>query len=341
MSGDSTVLDVGRTSQVSTRAHILLPEPIHATTRRKLEERFIPHFLNEASDPVALLRAVGPSVRAIVRGNHAAIDKALMEQLPALEIVSTFGVGYDGIDLDYARAHGIIVTNTPHALTEEVADFTIGLLIMTVRELTRASDYLRSGDWARFGKFLPTRGSLRDRTIGIAGMGRIGGAVARRLDAMGIPVSYFGRHRREDVPYRYFTDLEAMASEVDTLIGTLPGSADTAGLIGSRVLAALGETGVLINVGRGSTVDEAALIKALRSGALHAAGLDVFQNEPNIDPAWFDLDNVVLLPHVGSASQYTHDAMGAAMVDNLTSWFQCGYPLTPVAETPWPKAAES
>lgn len=315
------------------RISVLLPEAIHLTTRTELEKRFDTHFLQEASDPDALLAEVGANIRAIARGNHIPIDRDLMARLPSLEIVSVFGVGYDGIDLDYARDRGIAVTNTPGVLSEEVADLTIGLLMMTLRELPRAERYLRSGDWARNGKFLPTRGSLRGRHAGIVGFGRIGSAIARRLVAMGVRVSYHGRRRQADVPHDYYASATELAAAVDTLVAVLPGGEATKHLIDASVLAALGPAGVFINVGRGSSVDEPALIAALQDSTIMSAGLDVFHDEPNIDPRFLELDNVVLLPHVGSASMPTHDAMGQLLVDNLTSWFETGRPLTPVDET--------
>lgn len=319
-----------------SRVDILLPEAIHPTTRGALEAAFNTHFLHEAADPSELLKAIGPRIRGLARGNHIPIERGLMEHLPALEIIAVFGVGYDGIDLDYARKRGIVVTNTPDVLSEEVADYTIALLIMTLRDLLMAERYLRSGRWAAEGKFPPSAGSLRDRTVGILGLGRIGRAVARRLEAMRVPVAYHTRTPRTDVPYRYYPDPKALAAAVDTLIVVLPGGEATRRLVDAEVLAALGARGVLINVGRGSTVDELALIEALRTGTIQAAGLDVFENEPHVAPALLELSNVVLLPHVGSASMATHDAMGRLMVDNLRSWFEDGKPLTPVTETPWP-----
>lgn len=318
------------------RPAILLPEPIHATTRHELEANFVTHFMHEAQDIGRLLETVGPGIRALARGNHIAIDRMLMEQLPALEIVAVFGVGYDRIDLDYIRERGILVTNTPDVLTEEVADYAIALLMMTLRELLKAEKYLRGGLWSMEGKFPPSRGSLRDRTVGILGLGRIGSAIARRLEAMRVPVAYHARSPRAESPYRYYPDAKQLAEAVDTLIVVLPGGEATRQIVNAEVLEALGPRGVLINIGRGSTVDEPELINALRTRTIQAAGLDVFEDEPNVTPALLALDNAVLLPHVGSASMATHDAMGRLLVDNLKSWFLEGRPLTPIAETPWP-----
>lgn len=321
-----------------TGVAILLPEAMHPTTLDALQRRFTVHSLHHAHDRDELLDAVGGQVRAIARGNHAYIGADLMERLPNLEIVSVFGVGYDGIDMEHVRQRGLVVTNTPGVLDDEVADFTIALLIMTLRELPRAERYLRSGDWRRLGKLAPTPGSLRGRTVGVLGLGRIGRAVARRLEALGVGVAYHSRHRRPDVAYDYYPSALELAAAVDTLIAVLPGGPATARLVDAAVLAALGPSGVFVNVGRGSTVDEAALLDALEKRSILAAGLDVYQNEPDIDPRFMALDNAVLLPHVGSASQPTHDAMGRLLVSNLVSWFREGTPLTPVAETPWPAA---
>ncbi|MBN9346548.1 MAG: 2-hydroxyacid dehydrogenase [Devosia sp.] len=321
-----------------SRIDIVLPERIFAGTRATLEAEFAPHFLAEAADRARLIAEIAPRVRAIARGNHVPIDKPLIDAFPNLEIIAVFGAGYDGVDVGYARERGLVVTNTPDVLNEEVADYTIGLLVMTARDLLRAERYLRDGSWARLGQFAPTPGSLRDRTVGLVGFGRIGRAIARRLDAMRIPVVYHARHARPDAAYRYYGSLLEMAADVDTLIVAVPGGAATRHLVDAEVLAALGRRGIVVNIGRGSAIDEDALIKALETHSIQAAGLDVFSTEPAIDPRFLTLDNAVLLPHSGSASQVTHGAMGQLLVDNLKSWFGEGRPLTPVPETPWPPA---
>jgi len=286
----------------------------------------------------AVVAEHGPGMRAIATGFGVPVDEALLARLPALEIVASFGVGYDSIDAKAAAARGIVVTNSPDVLTEEVADTAVGLLIMTVRELSAAERHLRAGLWAAGRGYPVSRLTLRGRTAGILGLGRIGIAIARRLEAMGITVAYHNRTPRPAVPYRYYGSLIEMAARVDTLIVAVPGGAITRHMVDAAVLKALGPEGVLINVGRGSTVDERALIAALGDGTIAAAGLDVFENEPRVPAELIALPNAVLLPHVASASVHTRNAMGALMVDNLRAWFTTGRVLTPVAETPWPRA---
>lgn len=263
----------------------------------------------------------------------AAVDAALLDLFPKVEIVSVFGVGYDMVDVRVAAARGIIVTHTPDVLTEEVADTAIGLLICAVRELPRAERYLRAGSWAE-GPYRLTD-TLRGKTVGIFGLGRIGKAVAKRCEAFGLRVAYCGRTQQQ-APYTYFPSLLELARAVDILIVAAPATAETKNAVDSEVLAALGPKGVLINVARGSIVDEPALVRALATRSIRSAGLDVFAAEPRVPAELLAIDNVVLLPHVGSASLATRDAMGKLVADNLMSWFAGKGPLTPVPETPWP-----
>lgn len=257
----------------------------------------------------------------------------MLARFPKLEIVASFGVGYDHVDSAWAAQHGVIVTNTPDVLTEEVADTALGLLIATLREFIRADKYVRAGRWQTQDYPLST-GSLRDRKVGMVGMGRIGQAIARRLDASLVPVVYHSRKPAPGVAYKHYPNLIEMAKEVDTLVVITPGGPTTAKLINAEVLDALGPRGVVINVARGSVIDEAALIEALKSGKILAAGLDVFAAEPTVPEELRAMDNVVLLPHIGSASVVTRNAMNQLVVDNLKAWFSGRPPLTPVAETP-------
>lgn len=270
-----------------------------------------------------------------IAGGGFKIDRGLLERLPNLQIVANFGVGYDGVDVGCCAERGVVATNTPDVLTEEVADTALGLLLATVRELPAAERHLRAGLWPVQGAY-PLSSTMRDRTVGIVGLGRIGVAIARRLDAMLVPVAYHNRSRRTDIDYAYHADLVSLARAVDTLMIVLPGSESTRHIVNAEVLEALGPTGVVINVGRGSVVDETALIAALKSGTIQAAGLDVFENEPNVPEDLIALENTVLLPHVGSASVYTRDAMGMLVFENLDRWFRTGVPVSPVPETPVP-----
>lgn len=302
----------------------------------QLDQVFDVHRLEQPADLEPVLAGKADVIEAICTGGHTGVkvDDALMARLPKLRIIGNFGVGYDSVDAAAAGRRGIVVTNTPDVLTEEVADTTLGLLLMTVRELSQAERWLREGKWAK-NEYRLTPASLRDRSVGILGMGRIGMAIARRLEAFGLPISYHARRQRPDLPYTYYPTPVELAKAVDTLIVITPGGPETKNIVNAAVLEALGPRGVLINMARGSCVDEAALIHALRNGTIHAAGLDVFVNEPNINPELLTLPNAVLLPHVGSASVHTRNKMGQLVVDNLKAYAERKPPLTPVPETPF------
>lgn len=301
----------------------------------RIEAAFTLHRLWEAPDREAFLAKVGSRMRGMVAGfgGHAAVGPALIDKLPALEIISSHGVGYDSIDAAYAATRSVIVTNTPDVLTDEVADLCIGLLLATVRELPQADRYLRAGHWLKSNYPLTT--SLRTRKIGIVGLGRIGKAVGKRLEAFNVPLAYHGRSRQPDVSYRYYPSLVYMAADVDTLVSVAPGGASTHHIINAEVLKALGPDGIVINVGRGSVVDEKALAQALASRTIRSAGLDVFEDEPRVPAELMAMDHIVLLPHVGSGSTWTREQMGQRVVDNLTGWFSGKGPISPVPETPW------
>ncbi|TCR67438.1 2-hydroxyacid dehydrogenase [Bosea sp. BK604] len=317
---------------------IIMTGPLMAYAADQLKKRFTVHELWKAEDRAAMLREVGDKVRGVAGGgSHVKIDGSLFDALPKLEIVSNFGVGYDNVDAKEAGKRGLIVTNTPDVLTDEVADLALGLLLATVRQLPQVDRYLRAGKWLE--KAYPLTTSLRTRKVGIVGLGRIGKAVASRLEAFGIPVAYHGRTRQADVSYRYYPSLVEMAADVDTLVSVAPGGASTHHMINAEVLKALGPNGILVNVGRGTVVDEQALIEALKNKVILSAGLDVFEDEPRVPAELIAIDHIVLLPHVGSASVHTREAMGQLLVDNLASWFDGKGPLTPVAETPWTKKA--
>ncbi|GGG36594.1 2-hydroxyacid dehydrogenase [Chelatococcus composti] len=318
-----------------SKPEILLVRPIMPLIEEGLTKHFTLHKLAEVGDEAAFFREVGPRIRGVAAGGAGKADRALIEKLPALEIIANFGVGYDGIDVKAAAERGIIVTNTPDVLTGEVADLALGLLLATVRQIPQVDRYLRAGKWLE--KPYPLTTTLRERKIGILGLGRIGKAIARRCEAFDLEIAYHGRRRQDDVPYRYYDNLVDMARDVDVLMVVAPGGDATYHIVNEEVLNALGPNGILINVGRGTVVDEKALIAALRDGRILSAGLDVFENEPHVPAELIAMDHVVLLPHVGSASVYTRNAMGQLVVDNLVSWFEGKGPKTPVPETPWPR----
>ena len=313
---------------------LLMLGPMMPMIAEALETQCTLHKAWEAPDPQVFVREIGPLVRGLA-GGHGRVDGALFDQLPQLEIVANFGVGYDTIDAGEAGRRGIVVTNTPDVLTDEVADLAIGLLLATLRHLPQADRYLREGRWLE--KPYPLTPTLRGRKVGILGLGRIGGAVAKRLEGFGVELGYHGRREQAGVPYRYFGTLRDLAAWSHVLICVAPGGGETKGIVDAAVFEALGPDGVFVNVGRGSTVDEPALIAALKAGTIGSAGLDVFADEPRVPSELIELEHVVLLPHVGSASVETRRAMGQLVVDNLLSWFSGKGPLTPVAETPWPK----
>jgi lactate dehydrogenase-like 2-hydroxyacid dehydrogenase len=316
---------------------VLVPAPCMPMIIEGLGEMFRVHTLWDKPDPAGWIAANGAAVRAIAGSFHARpISADFMAGFPKLEIVSNFGVGYDSVDVAACARRGIVVTNTPDVLTDEVADLAMGLLLATVRQLPQADGFLRRGDWQK-GPF-PLTATLRGKKLGILALGRIGKAVAVRAEAFGLDVSYHGRNPQPDVPYAYHPTLEGMAREVDILLSMAPGGEATHRIINAKVLEALGPEGIFINVGRGAVVDEPALIEALKTGRIMTAGLDVFDDEPNVPAELVAMPHVVLLPHVGSASVHTRRLMGQLVIDNAVQWFAGKGPLTPVPETPWKPA---
>src|ERR1700754_2750882 len=318
----------------SEKIDIITHGPVKPIVENGFSDQFVLHHYETTHD----LERVPPDVAARARGmaityNTVRGDAKALSKFPKLEIVAAFGVGYDHVDANFAREHNIMVTNTPDVLTEEVADITMGLLICTLREFIKADRYLRSGLWTT-QQYPLSVGSLRDRKVGMVGMGRIGQAIGRRLEACRVPGGYHSRKPADGVSYKHYPDLIEMAKAVDTLVVIVPGGAATANLINADVLKALGPRGVVINVSRGSVVDEPALVAALKSGTILAAGLDVFAKEPAVPDELRAMQNVVLLPHIGSASVVTRNAMDQLVVDNLQAWFGGKGPLTPIAETP-------
>jgi lactate dehydrogenase-like 2-hydroxyacid dehydrogenase len=301
-----------------------------------LEGKVTLHALIDAPDKEAFLKSVADKVRAIAVAYTAdKIDGAFMQRFPKLELIASFGVGYDHVDAKWAGAHGITVTNTPGVLNEEVADTALGLLLCTVREFPQAERYVRAGKWLQ-AQYPLTKATLRNRTVGMVGMGRIGKAIARRLEAFGVPVVYHSRNPQAGVKYKYYPKLIDMARDVDTLMVIVPGGGATANMINAEVLKALGPNGILINMARGSVVDEPALIEALKNRTIYSAGLDVVAKEPHVPKELLAMDHICLFPHLGSSTEVTRAAMDQLVVDNILAWAAGKPPLTPVPETPWP-----
>lgn len=279
------------------------------------------------SDPDAWLERNGASVKAVVTGGHLGITNEMMQRLPSLGIVAIAGVGFDRVDLEMARARGVRVTNTPNVLTEDVADFALGLMIATLRRIQAGDDYIRNGRWPSGEMELARKAS--GRRYGIIGLGRIGQAIARRLQGFGGSIAYTDV-KRQDVPFTFYPTLVELAGASDILIVAAAGGPTTRNLVEKDVLAALGPSGYLINVARGTIVDQSALIEALQQGRLAGAGLDVFADEPNVPEALLKLPNVTVTPHVASATVEAREQMARLMLDNLAAFF-AGKPLpTPV-----------
>lgn len=287
------------------------------------------HDRTHMEDPAAFA-ALAPRIRAISASGESKVTRELIAQLPALEMISVFGVGYDGIDVAAARERGIAVTHTPNVLNDEVADLAIALMLAVSRRLVEADRYVRSGQWTKGP--MPLARKVSGARLGIVGLGRIGLAIAKRAEAFGMSIAYTSRSAKADTSYPYFPSAEALAAEVDFLVVITPGGAGTRKLIDAKVLAALGAKGYLINVARGSVVDEQALVAALQNGTIAGAGLDVFESEPDVPSALFALDNVVLTPHIGSATWQTRQAMADLAFGNLQAHFAGRPLLSPVPE---------
>ncbi|MDB5373624.1 MAG: Lactate dehydrogenase [Belnapia sp.] len=290
-----------------------------------MAEHFSLRLVYEAPDEAAFLAEHAPRIRAIVTKGEIGASAALMETMPKLEIVACYGVGVDAIDLPYCAARGLPVTNTPDVLTEDVADLGFGLLLAAARRIPAADAWVRDGSWAAKGS-MPLTSRVWGKRIGIVGLGRIGRAVARRAEGFGMAIGYSGRTPQDDVPYGFHATPAALAAGVDILICCAMGGPTTQGLIDRATLEALPPGAIFVNISRGSVVDEAALLEALQSRRIAAAGLDVFWNEPAIDPAFAALPHVVLAPHAASGTEETRRAMGLLMRDNLAAHF-AGRPL--------------
>jgi len=298
---------------------IIITAKGHAGTMATLQSEFKAHLLSEASDRNAFLKQHAPAIRGLATFGPMPVDGKLMDALPRLEIISNFGVGVDAINLEDASKRKIIVTNTPDVLNECVADTALALVMNTVRKFPQSERYLRAGNWAARGPY-PLTTSLGGKVLGVLGLGRIGEAIARRAAACGMQIRYHNRNRK-DVPYPYDPDPVALARNSDVLMVVTPGGPETNKLISEKVLQALGPEGYLVNIARGSVVDEPVLLRFLQEKKIAGAGLDVFADEPRVPPEFFTLDNAVLFPHVGSATVETRKAMGDLQIENLRRHF--------------------
>ena len=302
---------------------VLVAAPLMPYLMEALRRDYTVHDRIHQGDPTALA-AAATRIRAVVANGEAKVPRELIAQLPALEVITVFGVGYDGIDVAAAHERGVPVTNTPDVLNDDVADLAMGLLLSVARRIPQADRFVRDGQWPKGPVALARK--VSGGKLGVVGMGRIGQAIAKRADAFGMHISYTSRSPRSDVNYTYYPDVVALATAVDFLVVITPGGAATRGLIDARVLQALGPQGFLVNVARGSVVDEPALIAALEQGHIAGAALDVFATEPNVPEKLREMPQVVLTPHMASGTRETREAMANLVLANLAAHF-AGKPL--------------
>lgn len=309
---------------------LLIIVDITTEMRDRLDGRLDLHDARGIDDMASFLSREGSAIRYVLTDGHCGVPQDWMNAMPNLALISNYGVGYEGIDVDLSVTRGILVTHTPQVLNDEVATTALMLMLASYRNLLASDAYVRAGRWPEEGHMKLSR-SADNRRVGILGLGRIGLALARKLEPFHAEIAYHNRTPR-DVPYRYYDDLAEMAAACEVLFVVTPGGADTRGIVNRKVLDALGPEGLLVNVSRGSVVDEPALVAALQEGRLGAAGLDVFDDEPNVPEALFTMPNVVLTPHIGSATFETRSAMGNLVVDNLLQHLADGRVISPVPE---------
>ena len=309
-----------------SRPDILQMVQLFAPTQQRLDENYTIHRYWAEADKEGLIARLAPTCQVVVTSGGRGIDGATLAKLPKVRLVSCFGVGVDAVDVDYCREHGITVTNTPDVLTDDVADLAVALMLAVLRRVVEGDRFVREGLWKKGA--LPLGSAVSGRKVGVIGFGRIGQAIGERAAAFRTEVAYQGPNRKP-VPNRYFSDLVEMARWADVLIAATPGGAATKGLVSREVLEALGPNGVFVNISRGSVVDQGAMVEMLVNGKLGGAGLDVFDDEPNVPEALFPLDNVVLQPHQGSGSVETRQKMGDLTVGNVDAFF-AGKPLLTV-----------
>ncbi len=312
-----------------SKPEVLVAAKVWPRYMQMLQDEFTVHDRLHETGPAAFALAA-KRIRAIAASGEAKVTRELIDRLPALEVISVFGVGYDGVDVAAAKEHGIPVSNTPDVLTDEVADMALALMLCVARRVPQADKFVRAGLWPA-GAFPLTR-KVSGARLGIVGLGRIGLAIAKRGAALGMSIAYTSRSAKPDSAHRYFASAAALAAEVDFLVAITPGGAGTRKLINAEVLRALGSKGYFINVARGSVADESALVEALQNGVIAGAGLDVYENEPHVPAALLALDNVVLTPHMASGTVQTRQAMADLALANLQAHFSGKPVLTPVPE---------
>ena len=307
---------------------LLLVTPLMPSVMNELEHNYRVYRLYEADDKPRFLDEVGNNIRAIATDGHAGASAQIMDALPNLEIISCLGVGVDAIDLPHAASRNVVVTNTPDVLNDDVANLAVGLLIAASRGIVTGDRYVRDREWLKGN--MPLMRSIRAKPVGILGLGRIGKDIARKLDVFGCNILYHGRKEQPEQPYRYYADLVEMAKDSDYLIVICPANDETRNIVDRQVMNALGPEGILINIARGSVVDEPELVAALGEGRLGGAALDVFVDEPRVPEALLTMDNVILQPHIGSATVETRQAMGDLVTKNLALHFSGQPVVTPV-----------
>lgn len=308
---------------------ILAFETIDDWDMQPMHDLFRVHQFPHNGNVQELEQSARENIRAFAFKGHSPLGAEIMDAFPKLELIANYGVGYDTIDVEYASTKGIKVTNTPDVLTDDVADLTIGMLLALNRDIVGASRWVTSGNWAQNGAY-PLQRTLSDVRVGIAGLGRIGTAIAHRLVPFNTDIHYFSRSEKKTPGWSFHSDLVELASAVDVLIVAVTGGPGTAGIISRPVIDAVGDDGLIVNCSRGSTVDEKALLDALENRTIRGFASDVFNNEPTIDERFLKLDNVLLQPHQSSGTVETRKKMGKLQRDNLAGFFKNGSLLTPV-----------
>lgn len=302
-----------------------LPDALTAELARRY------HLVELTALTDADFRALAGTFTVLITNGEASVTRELIASLPALELIAVFGVGYDGVDVQAAAEHQVRVSHTPGVLTDDVADLALGLMLATSRQIVAAHKFIEAGEWAAGG--FPWTQKVSGSRVGIVGMGRIGQAIARRCEGFAMQIAYHDRKRLPALNYAWREDLLTLAAESDFLVICTPGTAANQGLINQPVLAALGEKGILINISRGSVIDEPALVAALESGIIAGAGLDVFSHEPAVPAGLLQRSNVVVTPHMASATWSTRAAMAQLVLDNVACWAEKKALVTPVAES--------